>query len=462
MKQLTQILPYVLIGVLLVVAIRVRQRTGHGVPGAIAAWLAARRDRRNAARVSASPAGAQPPPLLGDAGLVAAREVRERVRGRLFRAGTALLLAAVAAAIVIPVLTKEKAGTQQAGVVGSLSVPLRAAVVAAGRSAGTTVRFVPQAGLAQARDGLRSGRLALVIVDARQVVVNQAATPTGTSATAQLARAVARTLGVDEAVQSAGLTAGQARRLAGAKAVPVTSLQSATAEGARTTSIIGLVLVFLMLTQYNTWTLIGVMEEKSSRVAEVLLAAIRPAQLLGGKVLGIGLVAFAQAALVIGFAAVLAESVGSDVLHGAAPLVLASTLAWLVLGCAFYCWVYAAAGSLAERRDQVQSLILPLSLPIIAGYFIAQTALAAGTASTLVKVLAYLPPTAPFTMPVLVGLGAVAWWQFALSVLLTAVSTVAVARLATGIYRRAMLRTGSRVPLREVLPGLRRPAPRAG
>ena len=59
--------------------------------------------------------------------------------------------------------------------------------------------------------------------------------------------------------------------------------------------MIGLVLVFVMLTQYLTWTLIGVMEEKSSRVVEVLLAAVRPVQLLAGKVLGIGLVALAQA-----------------------------------------------------------------------------------------------------------------------------------------------------------------------
>jgi len=169
--------------------------------------------------------------------------------------------------------------------------------------------------------------------------------------------------------------------------------------------------------------------------------------------LGIGLVAFAQAALVVTFAATLARAVGSDLLRGTAPLVLASTLVWLVLGYAFYCWVYAAAGSLAERRDKVQGLILPLGLPIIAGYFVAQTALAAGTPSTLVEVLAYLPPTAPFAMPVLVGLGSVTWWQFTISVALTVASTVAVARLAIGIYRRAILRTGRRVQLREVLPG---------
>ena len=217
-----------------------------------------------------------------------------------------------------------------------------------------------------------------------------------------------------------------------------------------TTSVIGLILIFLMLTQYNTWILMGVMEEKSSRVIEVLLAAIRPLQLLSGKVLGIGLVAFGQAALIVSFALVLAAIVGSDLLRGSNPLVVVSILVWLVLGYSFYCWVYAAAGSMAERQDQVQSLALPLSLPIIFGYIVAITAATTTSASPLVRVLGYLPPTAPFVMPVLVGLSAVTWWQFAASMAISIVCTVGVARLATSVYRRAILRTGRRVRLREV------------
>ena len=116
---------------------------------------------------------------------------------------------------------------------------------------------------------------------------------------------------------------------------------------------------------------------------------------------------------------------------------------WLLLGYAFYRWVYAAAGSMAERQDQVQTLALPLSLPMIVGYVVALTAAASGSASTFVKVLAYFPPTAPFAMPVLVGLGQVQWWGFAISVLVTLAATVVVARLASGIYlpRRAAHRS---------------------
>jgi ABC-2 type transport system permease protein len=92
-----------------------------------------------------------------------------------------------------------------------------------------------------------------------------------------------------------------------------------------------------------------------------------------------------------------------------------------------------------------------MSLPAIFGYVTALTAAGSGSASSLVKVLAYLPPTAPFAMPVLVGLGAVTWWEFAASVALSLVCTVGVAKLAASVYQRAILRTGQRVRFREVL-----------
>jgi ABC-2 type transport system permease protein len=96
-----------------------------------------------------------------------------------------------------------------------------------------------------------------------------------------------------------------------------------------------------------------VLEEKSSRVVEVLLAAVTPARLLAGKVAGIGLTAFAQAGLAVVTAIALARATHSDALAGITPEDVASTLTWLVLGYAFYSWVYAAAGSTADRAIAV-------------------------------------------------------------------------------------------------------------
>ena len=91
-------------------------------------------------------------------------------------------------------------------------------------------------------------------------------------------------------------------------------------------------------------------------------------------------------------------------------------------------------------------------LPVIFAYFMATTTPASGSPSTLFEVLAYLPPTAPFAVTVLTALVAITWWQFAISVALTVFSTVGVARLATRVYRTAILRTGARVRLRDLVP----------
>jgi ABC-2 type transport system permease protein len=392
---------------------------------------------------------------FGVVGLVAEREIRQRLRGRVFRVATALLLLGVGAAIVLPVVTKGKSHPQQLGVVGVLTPALRQAITTAGTDARTRVHLVTEPGVPAARAALRSGRIDVALIGGRRLLIKRALTSSDTGTTARLAHGLAQVIGVNRAVQAARLTAAQRAQLARAAPLPIAALEpQRTTNAARETSTIGMIVLFILLTQYLSWTLIGVMEEKSSRVVEVLLAAVRPLQLLAGKVLGIGVVVFAQAAIVGAFALILGRAVGSDVLHGSSPLVLLSVVVWLLLGYAFYSWLYAAAGSMAERQDQVQSLAIPLTLPLIAGYILGIAVVSSGDPAPLyIEVLAYVPPTAPFAMTTLVGLGGVTWWQFALSVLVTLASVVVVARLAAGVYRRAILRTGRRVRLREVVPG---------
>ena len=197
-------------------------------------------------------------------------------------------------------------------------------------------------------------------------------------------------LGVLKAYEAAGLTPAQAAQVDQAKPVPVQTLQPSSGATTKATSVIGLVLLFLMLTQYNTWILIGVMQEKSSRVVEVLLATVRPIQLLGGKVLGIGLVALGQATLIVGFALIVGRGGGLRPAARHGPAGAGVPVLWLVLGYAFYCWVYAAAGSTAERQDQVQTLALPLSIPILVGYIFSITVASSGNPDLLFKILAYL------------------------------------------------------------------------
>lgn len=390
--------------------------------------------------------------LFGEVGLVAQREVRERIRGRVFQIGTIIILLVVVAAIVIPTLNKSKSQPDRVGVVGALSATLKSTLNQSVVSIGDTMTIVPEADTAAADADLRAGRVDIVIVDTKQLIVKAAPSAADVSTAAQLSRVFATTLGTIAAFQAAGLSAAQVDTLGSAKPLPVTSLQPSTTHRKPSPgSIVSLILVFIMLTQYSTWILTGVAEEKSSRVVEVLLAALRPAQLLAGKVLGIGLVALTQATLIVGVALGLSSAVGSNLLHGSGPLTVLAALLWLILGYGFYCWMYAAAGSTVERQEQIQSLAFPLSIPLTVGYIVSLITASTGRPTTFLKILAYLPPTAPFAMPTLVSLGSATWWQFAISVVLSIVSTFAVARLATSVYRRAILRTGRRVRIREVM-----------
>jgi len=437
-----QFVPLVILAVMLIfVAVRRRQR---GRIGGIRSPLVRRR---------ASDTAGERSPVLGVVGLVAGREIRQRVRGRIFRVATVLLVLGVAAAVVIPAETKGKSQPVQVGIVGQSPPALHPAITTAAVSVGADVQVVSVTDTASAEDALQSGHLDVVVVDGDRLVVKHAASSDDTSQTATFARALAQILGAKQAMQAAGLTPTQQAQLAGATPLLISALHPArTTTPARTTAVVGLIILMIMLTQYLTWTLVGVMEEKSSRVVEVLLATVRPLQLMTGKVIGIGVVVFAQAAVVAAFALVLGQAVGSDLLRGSAPLVLLATLLWLLLGYAFYSWLYAAAGSMAERQDQVQSLAIPLAAPIIAAYVLSITVLSArNPPATYFKVLAYLPPTAPFAMTTLVGLGSVTWWQFTLSARITLASVAAVVRLAATVYRRAILRTGRRVRLREVV-----------
>jgi len=416
-----------------------------------------RRGRRRSAPPPRSIRGSTGAGLFGITGLVAGREIRERVRGRVLRVVTIILFAVVAAAVVIPTIHKGTTTRDNVAVVSG-SPALDTELQRLATAVGLPIDLVHEADLGAARASLSTGALAMVVDGGTRILVQNPIADTDSSAGARYVRAVATSLGAQQAFARAGLTPQQAVAVAEARPLPIESVNPGkkARTTAEATALLGVILTFVVLTQYLTWTLMGVMEEKASRVVEVLLATMRPGQLLAGKLAGIGVVALLQAVALVAFALVLAQVVGSSLVHGAAPLVVAATLVWLVLGYAFYSWVYAAAGSLAERQDQVQSLALPLSAPLIIGYIVSLIGVSSGHVSLLVEVLAYLPPTAPFAMPTLVGFGEVALWQFLVSVMVSLASTVVVAMVAARVYRTAVLRTGGRVRLRELAPTLGR------
>jgi ABC-2 type transport system permease protein len=377
--------------------------------------------------------------------LVARRELRLRARTRVFLATTAIMLIAVALAVALPAILSGKSKPDRIGVVGAVTPTISGIVTEAGRLSGGQAVVVAEPSLTAAKAALHSGDLSAVLVPNSEIFVKQVPLG-GVSGTVGT---LAQLAGLSKLIET---VPGAASAVASGVTLPVHGLQPpSTPLSARLTGLFTVVITFILISVYGSQIALGIGEEKSSRVVEVLLASVRPVQLLIGKVLGIGLLALAQAAgmvvvfIVAGFAA------GSSLVHGDTLGVVLAGGVFVVLGYAFYCTAYAAAGSLVSRQSDVNATILPVQLPLIVAYVLGFTVIYANGASTFFRVLGFLPPTAPIAMPVLYAAGDVPAWQVAVSAVLCAIGTVWMARLAARIYANSILRTGPRISFRQAI-----------
>jgi len=201
---------------------------------------------------------------------------------------------------------------------------------------------------------------------------------------------------------------------------------------------------------FGQFVAMGIVEEKQNRVVEVVLSRIRPAQLLVGKVLGIGALGLAQV-LAIAAAAVVALTFIDlpDVsVTGIGAEIIGSVIFWFLLGYTLYSFLYAALGATVSRQEDLQgAIILPVFL-ILPGFFLAQVA-GQFPDGTLAFVGSLVPFWSPMVMPVRMAAGGVPWWQVAMSVLLVVLTIVVLVRVGARVYTGAVLRTGARVKLRE-------------
>ncbi len=379
--------------------------------------------------------------------LVARREIADRAGARSFWIASVLLLVAVAAAAIIPGLLKGGPSTARVGIVGGQVASLSQAAREAGRITGTAVTVEVLPNVTAAKAGLRSGRLTAAIVDDSEVLVNKLNTFGGSS----IATALAQIGGLQKLY--AQLPPAAAASAAGrGVALPVRSL-SPPLRGlaSRITGLTVAVLIYVIILTYGVRITIGVGEEKATRVVEVLLTTLRPVQLLAGKVTGMGLLALGQIAAMVAVYLLLGHAVGSPAVLSVSTDVVLTAGLWLVLGYAFYCTAYAAAGSLITRQADAYNAAMPLQLPLILAYALTFTVIYASSVNTFFHVLAFIPFTAPVAMPVLVAVGDAPAWQVAVSAVITVAATAWMARLAGIIYGRAILQTGTRLKLRQVL-----------
>jgi len=379
--------------------------------------------------------------------LVARRERRERMNARSFRISTIVLVVATACAVGIPALLDNGGTTSKVGIVGGDSTAATATVRQAGTVLDEPVRPITFTDLAAAREKLRAGDLDALYVSGREVLVEQESAEGAGDDKTRLASAIAQL-----ARSPSSSTPDRPR------ALPVHGLKAApTSLSTRLTGLAVVVLIYLLVFIYGQRITSGVVEEKSSRVVEVLLASVRPAQLLTGKVLGMGITALAQVAALLATFLLVATATGSHLLDGAAVGVVLVGALWLILGYALHCTAFAAAGSLITRESDASNVTFPVALPLLFSYALSFGTIFSGSASGLFKILAYIPPTAPIASTTLYATGDAGIGQVLVAAAICIVATVATARIAATVYERSILRTGARVRVREALRGASAP-----
>lgn len=252
------------------------------------------------------------------------------------------------------------------------------------------------------------------------------------------------------AMQSAGLDPAA---VAARAQVAVTTLEPVDPQAGERLGIalVASVLLFMSLVGYGTLVAQGVVEEKSSRVVELLLSTIRPSHLLTGKVLGLGAVGLVQLVILGAIGLVATTAAGILTAPTAAAGALASAVLWYLLGYFLYASVYAAVGSTVSRQEELQNLLTPIMFPLLLPFIFAVSVLPGDPRNTFGTVLSFIPFFAPSVMPARVALGVAPWWQVLISALLTLATTVGVVALAARVYRNSVLRTGGRVSFREAL-----------
>jgi ABC-2 type transport system permease protein len=387
--------------------------------------------------------------------LVAVREIRERGRSRAFVASLFVMLLAVAAAIALPALLDTGPGTKDVGVTGSTPPGLPAAVQAHGEAVDTTIRVHRYDTRAEGEAAVRDGDIDVLIVDAHELAWRKRIDE-------QLQAVVTgaiQLVSVRDRADAAGIDPDELLSII--EPVSVTNVELGQVEGRsaddETAAFLMTMVLFFAISTYGAMVLSGVVEEKSSRTVEVLLARMPARSLLAGKVAGIGLLGLAQitaTAIVALVAASVADSFDVPAVRGT---VVVWAVVWFVLGYALFATVYGTLGSLASRTEDASSVAGPVSIVLVVGFFASFAAIGSAD-STWSQLVSWFPITAPLAMPNRIAMGAATWWDPVLAALLTLATIAGLVVLGGRVYTRAILHTGATLSLREAWRGAPVPA----
>jgi ABC-2 type transport system permease protein len=377
--------------------------------------------------------------------LVARREVSERVREKSFAISTGVSIAIIVLVAILP-KALGLGGTDEftIGVVDRSALPVAQAAARGAGEFDAKIK-VQQLAPADVPQALSDGDVDVVLTG--RGIRSQEKPEDKLVNALQVA---SRQVRASEALQGSDLSPDQQRAALAPPPLRVTTVEPVDPQQDRkgTLAFFAAMILYGQLIGYGYFVAMGVVEEKSSRVVEVLLSAIRARHLLAGKVIGLGILGLFQLLLiaVLGLAAATAAGaidIDNDVMAAAGM-----ALAWFLVGYAFYASLFAAAGSLVPRQEELQSVTTPLTMILLISFFVSFAVLD-NPDGTLAHVTSFLPMTAPITMPARIALGAASPVEIVGALVVTLGCAALLIPLAGRIYSGAVLRTGSAVKLRD-------------
>ena len=384
--------------------------------------------------------------------LVATREFRARVRGKVFLIVVGISVLAVAAAVIVPPRLfggDDEPPIYQIGLVGETSSGLEQALSAVAKASSASVDLKGVTNVEDAETGILDGDLDAALVDGEELVIGPDTTP----ALQVLVRAAVQQVRFFHRLDVAGVSQAQKTTLlAPSQELRVRVLgdkSQGLSQADELFTIGGVVIMLMAIILYGSAVLTGVVAEKSSRVVEVLLATLRPWHLLAGKLIGIGLLGLGQVLLLMVVGAVAALATDAIDLSATSLAAAGSALLWFVLGYSLYSVFFATVGALITRQEDAEGAALPVVLVANASLMFSMFAILADPDGMVLRVGSQIPLVAPFAMPVRAGLGAVEVWEIVLAVILMLGAIWGAVMLAGRLYAGSILTTGARVKLKD-------------
>ena len=381
--------------------------------------------------------------------LLAKRDFTERATSKPFLITMSLLVVAIlAVGPIVNLLSGDEDEATKIGLQGTEPPGIEQQLQTQAQILEMDIDVVRYPDRAAADTALTDGDVAVVLVDGTTIVFH----------TDESSRLVALVGGaVTTAVKTStlsefGLSDTEVAAIVEPVPLDVVTLEAAEPqEDAKSVAaFVGTLVLYVSILMFGQFVAMGTVEEKQNRVVEVILARVRPWQILVGKVVGIGLLGLLQLALLGGAAYIAAQlaNLGDIDLAEIGLPIIAGVFFWFVLGYTFYAFLYAAVGSTVSRQEDLQgAMMLPIIL-ILPGYFIALIA-AESPDAVLPTFASMFPPWAPFVMPVRIAAGVAQPWEIAIAVVGTALAAAALIWIGSRVYAGAVLRTGGRVKFRE-------------